>query len=109
MKIFHHSSVSQILRSLSAAINNFIKIINLLSLFVLVSYNLHTNHLKMTFNLHHAASQAAVSQAVISQAISQSQTVKAESTALPELQNLQDSKNLQELTNLDLTDKNFHI
>ena len=59
----------------------------------------------MTFNLHHAVFLAAVSQA----AVSQFQTVKAESSALSELQNLQDSRNLQKLTNFDLIDKNFHI
>ena len=68
----------------------------------------------MAFNLCRAASiaaasQAAVFQAAVSQAVFQSQTAKAELTALPELQGLRDSKDLQELINLNLTNKNFHI
>ena len=53
----------------------------------------------MAPNLRRAASQAAASQ---------SQTAEAES-ALPELRGLRDPKNLWELANLNLMNKNFHI
>ena len=55
----------------------------------------------MAPNLRRAASLAAASQAA-----SQSQTVEGD--VLPELQGLRNPKNLQELANLNLTDKNFH-